>query len=178
MEIMDARPVSADDYTNAHSTHNYDRGHLAPLGSFDGSRHASQVNFYSNIVPQIDDLNRGPWMRLEAAERGLVEKYFMVWVMTGPLYERPMPGLPRAGEQHTVPSGFWKIVTVDSSGSMFVAAFIMDQATPRNADYKDSLVTVNEVERRSGWRFFWKLPQNQQNTLKNQRMTQWVVRWD
>ena len=34
LEIMDARPESADDYNDAHSTHDYDRGHLAPLASF------------------------------------------------------------------------------------------------------------------------------------------------
>ena len=47
-ETLEAKPTSQDDYRGQKE---YDWGHLAPLASFKGSRFASQVNYYSNIVP-------------------------------------------------------------------------------------------------------------------------------
>lgn len=62
-ETLEGKPTNQDDYRGQKE---YDRGHLAPLACFKGSRFASQVNYYSNIVPQHPDLNRGPWEELEA----------------------------------------------------------------------------------------------------------------
>ncbi len=42
-ETLEADPASQDDYRGASAAVGYDRGHLAPLASFKGSRHASQV---------------------------------------------------------------------------------------------------------------------------------------
>jgi len=85
-ETLEGKPTNQDDYRGQKQ---YDRGHLAPLASFKGSRFASQVNYYSNIVPQRPDLNRGPWEALEEKTRDLVRRYGSAWVMCGPLYERP-----------------------------------------------------------------------------------------
>ena len=60
-----------------------DRGHMAPLASFKGSRFISQVNYYPNIVPQKAALNGGPWKMLEDKVRDLVDK----WPCLG--HERP-----------------------------------------------------------------------------------------
>jgi endonuclease G len=43
-ETLEATPESQDDYEKAFSQQEYDRGHMAPLASFTGSRYASQVN--------------------------------------------------------------------------------------------------------------------------------------
>lgn len=107
-ETLEGTPKSKDDYKGAFDQHQYERGHLAPLASFKGSRYAWQVNYYSNIVPQKKNLNGGPWKDLEEAVRKLVSRYGHVWVMTGPLYKTEMPPLPNTVESHTVPSGFGK----------------------------------------------------------------------
>ena len=134
-ERLEARPTSQDDFRGANAAADYDRGHLAPLASFKGSPQASQVNYYSNIVPQIDDLNRGPWQRLEQIERDFACSGEILWVMTGPLYDGTTPAaqLPSANEAHTVPTGFWKILATVEPPGVWVAAFIFEQTTPRNA---------------------------------------------
>ncbi len=90
--------------------------------------------------------------------------------MTGPLYEREMPPLPQADEPHKVPSGFWKIVATGSEEdpeSVSAVAFIFDQDTRRDANVADHIVTIDEVEARSGLDFFWELPNDLQTTLES-----------
>ena len=55
--------------------------------------------------------------------------------MTGPLYERSMPGLPGADEAHMIPSGYWKIVAVPDGTNIKADAFVLDQETPRTANF-------------------------------------------
>lgn len=176
-ETLEGKPSNQDDYKGAHSALKYDRGHQAPLASFKGSRFASQVNYYSNITPQKKDLNQGPWKRLEERVRGLVKRYQSVWVMTGPLYEREMPPLPNADEPHKVPSGYWKIIVVKDDGVMRVAAFIMDQDTPRSSNIIGHLVKIDDVESKSGLDFLWELPDAEENDLESQTFESWVGEW-
>lgn len=105
-----------DDYAGAHADYDYDRGHLVPLASVRGSARASEVNVYSNIVPQLGPLNQGPWRRLEEAERDLVCAGNVVWVLAGTLYDGvPMPPLGAAEEPHVVPTGFWRVIALPES---------------------------------------------------------------
>jgi endonuclease G, mitochondrial len=175
-ERLEATPLSQDDFRLA-SAADYDRGHLAPLGSFVGVAHASEVNVYSNVVPQRPALNRGPWGALEEAERALVLRRALldrdrapVWVLAGTLYERDMPPLPYANEAHRVPSGFWKVVAVQDgveAASVVVAAFVFDQDTPAGGDPLDHLVTVDEVEARTGLELLRLLPEDVEGPLES-----------
>ncbi|MCK4414953.1 MAG: DNA/RNA non-specific endonuclease [Candidatus Eisenbacteria sp.] len=150
-----------DDYDHAHSELGTDRGHQAPLASFRGDPDWWQTNYLSNITPQSSGMNQGPWMRLEEAVRDIVREWRVVWVMTGPLYEQEMDPLPEADEDHTIPSGYWKIVAIGEIGdptSVRATAFVMDQDTPRQANYQDYIVSIDEIEQRTGLDFFWALP--------------------
>jgi endonuclease G len=182
-ENLIAEPKKKDEYIDAKELLQYDRGHMAPLASFKGSRYACQVNFYSNIMPQKADLNEGPWVKLEDKVRGLVDKYGHVWGMSGPLYERAMESLPKATKTHKVPSGFWMIVVAskkenpESPKDIKVAAFIMDQAAARNYNPKESLKPVAEVENRSKLNFFWELSASDQKALEAKKNDTWVQEW-
>ncbi|MGM7319810.1 DNA/RNA non-specific endonuclease [Idiomarina sp. ST10R2A5] len=48
-----------------------DRGHQVPLASFSNTLHWSTTNCLSNITPQAEGLNQGPWALLESAVRVL-----------------------------------------------------------------------------------------------------------
>jgi endonuclease G len=176
-ETLEGHPTNKDDYKGAHNSEGYDRGHLAPLASFKGSRFASQVNYYSNIAPQKKDLNQGPWMRLETKVRKLVNQALAVWVITGPLFERDMPPLPQSDETHKVPSGFWKIVALKDGDSLKTSAFIMDQDTARDSDILTHLVTIDNIESKTSLDFFWALPDNQENDLESKKFEDWAKSW-
>ena len=151
--------LEPEDYEGANSALKTDRGHQVPLASFTGTDHAAETNFLSNITPQKSALNQGPWERLESAERSLAmrEGSPVVYVMTGPVYLRDMPPLPKADEPHKVPSGYWKIVSIEGGNGLKVAGFFFDQETPRKDLYCDHTTTVGEIEAMTGLRFFHEL---------------------
>jgi endonuclease G, mitochondrial len=173
-ETLEAKPKNRDDYTNAASL-GYDRGHQAPLGSFKGSRYASETNYYSNITPQMADLNQGAWQRLEEKVRAVVRTGRTAYIMTGPLYETAMPTLPNADEEHTVPSGYWKIITiVDYDGSFNTASFIFNQNTARNARIMDHITNIDVIESRSGLNFFWMMEDAEEDEIESEINQQWA----
>jgi endonuclease G, mitochondrial len=176
-ETLEGKPKSDDDYKGAYAAEDYDRGHLAPLASFTGSRYASQVNFYSNITPQKKDLNQGPWRILEEKVRDLVKQYGHAWVMTGTLYESDMPSLPNSDEAHKVPSGFWKIVAVNDYGELRTAAFIMGQDVSRNSPFSDHIKTIKEIQDKTGLDFFWGLEDTVEAELELSSGAAWVQGW-
>lgn len=122
-------------------------------------------------------MNQGPWMRLEAKIRALVRKYHRVWMMTGPLYETQVAGLPNCPEPHTIPSGYWKIVVADDDGTLKYAAFIMGQNTARDADFSDHVVTIRQIETRSGLNFLWELPDLEEQAIELTNGLSWVQQW-
>lgn len=166
IETLEPNP---DDYKKAHDTLNTDRGHQAPLASFKGSRHASQTNYLSNITPQKSELNQGAWVDLENKVRSLVKDCNTTYVMTGTLYERNMRALPEYDEPHKVPSGYWKIICIEESDIISVAAFIFDQDTQRGSNVIDHHVTIAEVEQRTGLDFLWMLEDNKENAIESSK---------
>lgn len=173
-ETLEPRP---DDYKNSNKRLKTDRGHQAPLASFKGSRHASHTNYLSNITPQKAALNQGVWVHLENKVRDVVKVGNTAYVMTGTLYESDMPALPQSDELHKVPSGYWKIICIEESGVISVAAFIFDQNTPRNHKVIDHEVTVDEVERRSGLDFLWMLEDSKEDDIEGSKNTEFASKY-
>ncbi len=151
------RTLEPADYKGAFNKHRYTKGHQAPRGSFKGIGQSRDADVLSNITPQKEDLNTGSWHQLELAVRELAGKT-PLYVVTGPLYEQPLPSLPRADEPHQVPSGYWKIIATEAGiGSFELAAFVFGQDTAKDADFCDHRTTVDEIERRTGLDFHHQL---------------------
>jgi endonuclease G len=132
--------LDPEDYEGAPAALGIDRGHQTPLAGQSGTPFAADTNLMSNITPQGAALNQGAWQRLEARENELVRtQNIEVYVLTGPLFERVLPSMPRADERHRIPSGYWKVVATQD-GRM--AAFIMDTAAERSLSHCASLVTA------------------------------------
>jgi endonuclease G len=90
-KLADRFTLEPNDYTGARKAIDTDRGHQAPLGSFRCTDHYHLTNSLSHITPQDTDLNQGAWKTLEErVVRDFVEHGRMVWVLTGPLFERDM----------------------------------------------------------------------------------------
>jgi len=114
-------------------------------------------------------------MCLERKVRDLVEMVNYVYVMTGPLYEKEMPGHPRADEYHKIPSGYWKIILYeDNSGFIYTASFIFAQETPRNDKIQAHLITIDEIEQRSGLDFLWLLPDSKEESIESNMNKEWA----
>jgi endonuclease G len=121
--VDDGESLEEDDYKGANRALKTDRGHQAPLASFAGHRHWSELNYLSNITPQKSNLNQGAWVDLENAVRSTVGFRNSLYVITGTLYSEDEQPLPQA---------YFKIV-YDLKGN--AASFIFDQELKRNATY-------------------------------------------
>ena len=158
-----ALSFSAGVYKGA-SSFGYDKGHLAPKGSFKGSPSAYQAQYMTNLVPQMRNLNQGPWRRLEEAVRRAVFAGSArspggrsVKVLAGPLYDGPaLASWPAAqGVFPQIPSGYWKLVSIKEGGALQVCSFVMPQRiSDRKTALKKLSVKRAEAERRSGLQFF------------------------
>ncbi len=169
--------LEPSDYKSAYAALKVDRGHQAPLASFKGTASWSETNYLSNITPQKSDLNQGPWRILEDMERELVNAGNVVYVMTGPLYEKETAPLPEADEPHKVPSGYWKIIVIQPEkdyNSIRTASFIFDQNTPRNDRVIDHLCTIDDIEARIGLDFLRDLPDDFEDKIENAIDRSWI----
>ena len=143
--------VEHHDYTNT----GYDRGHMAPnyaIGRAYGAKAQIETFLMSNIVPQLPDLNRGPWKELE---QRIANEYLddsrELWVITGPIYDESKLQL-RSGIR--VPSSFFKIVVdVVDDEKVRVLAFMMPQQIESDK-LKSYLISVDSIEAATGLDFF------------------------
>lgn len=139
------RSATNMDYTNT----GWDRGHLFPYSDASRSR-AVQVESMelTNVVPQAPRLNRGGWMRLEAAIRNVAkesEDTYVITVTAG--YARSV------GSGVSVPDRLAKIVAAKRDGKWRVCSLVCDNAD----DSEIRITSLAEVERQSGWEFLDKI---------------------
>lgn len=72
--------ITPNDYTGS----GYDRGHVCPNADRYSSREAADSTFVmTNMTPQTGDLNRGPWQKLEAYLRTLVNRGSDIYIIAG-----------------------------------------------------------------------------------------------
>lgn len=155
--LEDEETLEEADYAGAHAQYGYAMGHMASLKSLGAAAEWETLNYLSNVMPQMASLNGGAWKALENAERRLANARSVreVFAVAGPLYERPMPALPRADEPHAVPSGFWKVLAIQRGDEVFVVAFVMDQTRPPGTGFcQGAEVPLEELELRTGYDLF------------------------
>jgi endonuclease G len=159
--------VSHDDYTGS----GYDRGHLAPnnlIATRYGRAAQHQTFLMTNISPQAPNLNRKLWQRLEEiTDEVFARRYPSFWVVTGPVFSaRPqhLDGYKRIA----VPEAFYKIFIRDDGGAdgPRALAFLMPQTVKGNEDLRSFLVSIDEIERRTGLDFVHELPDTVEQALE------------
>ena len=145
----------------------YDRGHLAPSGDMLFDAQANSESFLlSNITPQLASFNSGIWNELENQVRRWAERYGRVYVITGPVLEKPAGDYEHIGHNLVaVPEYFYKVVLTpvyrDESDAespedcekLIASAFIIPNKKCRGSFWKYR-VPLREAERRTGLDFF------------------------
>lgn len=157
----------------------YDRGHLSPAADFAFDQNAMSETFYmSNMSPQKGGLNRGIWKDLEAEVRLWAKNFGRVYVVSGPILEKPAAEYQSIGEnQVAVPEFYYKVILAP------LYANEADRATPEDAEnvialgfifpnekctgtLNDYAVTVDEVEARTKLDFFSLLEDKVENEVE------------
>ena len=157
----------------------YDRGHLSPAADFAFDQNAMSETFYmSNMSPQKGGLNRGIWKDLEAEVRLWAKNFGRVYVVSGPILEKPAAEYQSIGEnQVAVPEFYYKVILAP------LYADEADKTTPQDAEsvialgfifpnekcegkLDDYAVTVDEVEARTKLDFFSLLEDKVENEVE------------
>jgi endonuclease G len=165
------------DYTGS----GFDRGHMAPAASMKFSREAMRESFYlSNMAPQVGiGLNRGIWAELEEITRTWTCGRGRLVVITGPIYgERPKRA--KAGSSVHVPEAFYKIA-YDPDRRRAIAFVLPNKKIDkrgRSAEeaLKDHIVSIHDIEDRTGLDFLSALSRRDQNRLESRKAAMWPVR--
>jgi endonuclease G len=132
----------------------YARGHMCPSSdrTVDATDNLSTFVF-TNVVPQLPNLNNGPWKGLENEERQLVKNGKTLYITSGPL-----GGSTRLGTGVLIPTATWKVIVVlDAPGTAAsvttqtrVISVIMKNDASTTASWDTYRTTVRDIEAQTG----------------------------
>lgn len=154
----------------------YSRGHLAKRGDFAWDKAAQDSTYLmSNMSPQEQNyFNGGIWLKAEDAVSSLGKKHDYTYVVTGPILDKT--NFKTIGSSKVaVPEDFYKIaVFVDNEKIVGSFAVIMSQtnklassAKSLSWDDKRFIVSIKDVEARTGIDFFKLLDDKVESYLEN-----------
>lgn len=163
-------------HTSDYKNSNYDRGHLAPAADMKWSSKAMKDCFsLANICPQAHKLNSGAWKTLEDKCRIWAKRDSAIVIIAGPIYE-PSDKKRIGANGVRVPSAFFKVILAPYTNEPRAIGFIY----PNRECYgnmRDYSMTVDEVERITGYDFFSSLPDNIENDIESHTsFTEWNKR--
>lgn len=161
--------------SNEYQKSGYDRGHLIP--SADRSKTAkdnSATFLMTNMIPQHPDNNREVWRELEEYSRELVKQQGKeLYIVAGP--KGKIKTLAKG--KLTVPASTWKVILVlDKPGSgvsgvtantRTIAVMMPNSEVVNKTDWKDYRVSVDQVEKETGYDFFSNLPKSIQKQIES-----------
>ena len=158
--------ITSNDYTNS----GYDRGHMAPnhaIALLYGKEAQEETFLMTNITPQRASLNQKLWQRLEEMElNSFAPRFKVLWVYTGPLFDTKTTRL-KSASLIEIPDAFYKIyVGIEESGALKALAFIVPQKAKANDNIEKYVVSIDEVERRSGFDFLHQLEDTLEDALE------------
>ncbi|WP_311950266.1 DNA/RNA non-specific endonuclease [Halomonas piscis] len=165
-------PITPASYSGS----GYDRGHLAPnyaIAAVYGRDAQVDTFLMSNMLPQTPELNRQLWQRLEEAVMDhFAPRFERLQIVAGPVYPPDFMSnvLNRVGLVE-VPAAFYKIIVAPNGGDPRALAFIMPQDVRGSEPLDEYLVSIDEVEAKTGLDFFPELPKSTEKRLEGQKST-------
>jgi endonuclease G len=161
MDVAEPRATFQDYYNSR-----YDRGHMCPAGDNKWDQEALTESFLmTNICPQNHGLNKDDWNDLEMQCRTWARRYGELTIVCGPLYEQPEDQVRYIGRNRVaVPSGFFKVV-YRAEPKPHALGFIFEN-NGSSQPWRNQVVSVDEVEHRSGIDFFMTLPDDVEQRIE------------
>lgn len=143
----------------------YDRGHLAPSGDRTKKISDNSATFVmTNMIPQAPSNNREVWRELETYSRDLVSQGKELYIVAGG--EGKEKAIAKG--QVTVPKYTWKVILVMNNDNIenTIAVRMPNNNTIARTDWTDYIVSVDEIEQKTGLDFFSTVPKSIQNKIE------------
>jgi endonuclease G len=163
---------------NAYTGSGFDRGHLVPSRDrSDTEANNDAVFLMTNVVPQSTACNQKGWERLERYCRDLAEGGKELYIVTGP---SGVGGTGSDGKKLTigknapfvtVPASMWKVILILDKGTnptkatRAIAVWMPNDDTV-TLEWPDYRVSVADVEKKTGLKFFPLLPDDVATAIK------------
>jgi endonuclease G len=167
--------------TGDYSSTGFSRGHMCPSADRTRSEADNDTVFYmTNIIPQTQAQNGGPWEQLETYERTLATQGNKLYIICG-VYGEGGIGLNGymtsfAGGKISVPAKTWKVIMVLPAGTDDVSrvtastrciAVIMNNDEGPFSSWGSYRVSVDSVEALTGYDFFSNVPADIQAAIES-----------
>ena len=155
----------------------YDRGHLAPAASMIRSQKIMDESFFmTNIAPQVGSgFNQHIWKSLEKKMRRWACDRGELYIVTGPLYEVNSveqlmndangDGIDDNNILVDIPTHFFKLAF--DPISVEAIAFILPNMKLSTKNLQNYIVSIAEIEARSGFDFLYRLSDNVEYVVEN-----------
>lgn len=172
-----------------YSSSGYNRGHICASEDRICNMNCNGQTFYlSNMHPQIYDFNGGVWVNMENKLRiwrdAIVKQGGTMYVCKGgTIYDVTIDGKKQAGvikrisgrstyDINTtsgipVPKYFFMAVLAKTSKGYSAMAFWAEHKADASTNLQNYMISVNELEARTGYDFFCNLPDNIEETVEN-----------
>jgi endonuclease G len=149
----------------------FDRGHMCPAKDRSAEQKDCDATFNMNVVPQSPASNQKGWERLEEYCRNLAHQGHVLYIVCGP---HGTGGTGKEGHKEeigkgkvevTVPAKPWKVVMVlpsedaEPRKNTRVIAILMSNDQTVGFDWSKYRVSVKEVKKLTGYKFFPNLPE-------------------
>lgn len=151
----------------------YSRGHMLSSGSRTASRNLNETTFYyTNMVPQNQSQNGGPWKSLEELERTwALNGVDTLYVVCGPILSGTTETVrDRDGKTIPVPTHTWKAFLKKTKNGYKSIATRMPN-TSACGQWKKYTLSVRQLENELGVVLFPQLPTEVAASVKSQNNT-------
>ncbi len=166
--------VVTSDYTGS----GYSRGHMVMSEQRTASDAENAATFkLTNILPQIQDMNGGPWLKFEIHNNDQARiSNKEVYVIAGGIYSANPATLNNAGKVQ-IPTHTWKIVVIVDRGEglkdifttadlQVIAVNMPNVAGIQNLPWVAYRTTVDAIEAATGYDFLSALPDAIENAVE------------
>ena len=161
--------VNASDYRHS----GYDRGHLCPSADREGSAGENSRTFvFTNLQPQLHELNAGPWEKLERYARERARRGEVLYSVAGGVFGSSFSTI---GKGVAVPAASFKIIVFLRPGqaaadvteqSEVLAASMPNQPGVGGHDWHEYVTSVDAIEQATGYDFLTAVPEHVQRVIE------------
>lgn len=169
--LLPARLYRVNDSDYLHS--GYDRGHMCPSADRTATKADNKRTFlFTNIAPQLHELNAGPWEGLEEYVRQRARAGEVTYVVAGGVFEVPFRTI---GNGVVVPAANFKIVAFLHEGqgvkdvdgdTPLLAALMPNRPGVGEHDWSEYLTSVDAIEQATGYDFLSAVPEPIQRVIE------------
>lgn len=127
------------------------------------------LSFKNGIWNYLNGLISGCNGKTGTWRHGLIERYDAAWIMDGAIYDDKKE--KRYFHGCRVPDSFYRAVLLKRGEKYDVAAFLMPNENIKLDHLYDYVVSVDEIEKKTGLELFVRVPSEYRNSLLHQKIS-------